>query len=575
MKPKKRNIMKAKTKRQIGHSLNLFMASVTAATSFTAEPGRWAGMDLKDLGSVSTELSSNALDKGLMVSTPVAYDTGYDLNKLQDRNEVDYEMQRDDPYLSVWNFADNLSSKTVDDWMIDHYEARRGNERCFLATIDSSTDLAKKYVTKDLRHSPGLKVIRPAGTIDERNTTILTNLPYAENLLKLQRSENELRTNLDKDFALAVCRDVEKSRKLTPEQRALLTNYFELESAPQHLGQHHDRDELPEPSEGWYDTCTTCRACHHGAHRKHTYTGDCSRAPTTDAPPDAKVPIKKEPKEEPKTSTSDQPFFLDPQPGRRRPVLMPVKKEIKEEPKEPKGLNVDPNKVSVPNLHIPPAERAAISHLHRMFAHPSNDQLGKMLERGGAPDDLLSMVKKFFCPVCDKMKKPQAHRKAAVPKASRPNQGVAMDVMFLYDNRTKVDNWDPTATQKHRECAIQNYLDIASTFHRAGTKLLSEGQSWNSRDTRDAFDQIWTTPFGVPDFVLTDAGPENVGPEWREYCQYYGIFQAMTAAEAPWEAGLIERHGGALKFMIVRMMNDSSWEFTRIVRACVIAKTRS
>ena len=166
-----------------------------------------------------------------------------------------------------------------------------------------------------------------------------------------------------------------------------------------------------------------------------------------------------------------------------------------------------------------------------MFAHCSNDQLEKLLVRGGCKNErLLKFVRQFRCQACDRMSRPKSHRKVAIPKATRPNQGVAIDAMFLYDNRELVEG---IRFEKQRNYAVQNYLDLAATFHQAGSKETPEGTSWNCSDTRNAFDEIWVTPYGPPEFVLMDGGPENVGPEFREYCQYYGIQQNFIAAEAP------------------------------------------
>ena len=78
--------------------------------------------------------------------------------------------------------------------------------------------------------------------------------------------------------------------------------------------------------------------------------------------------------------------------------------------------------------------------------------------------------------------------------------------MFLYDDRNRVDGLTEQQCAKDRHYAVQNYVDIASTFHQAGSKLLMEGSSWNCQDTRDSFDQVWITPYGPPEFCLMDDG---------------------------------------------------------------------
>ena len=93
--------MKSKVKKHLSTSVKMLLGSVAVANSIVVEPNRFAGVDFKGVLSASGNLSGQSLDRGLLVSTPVHPDTGYDLTLQEDRDEVDYEMKRDDPFLSV------------------------------------------------------------------------------------------------------------------------------------------------------------------------------------------------------------------------------------------------------------------------------------------------------------------------------------------------------------------------------------------------------------------------------------------------------------------------------------------
>ncbi len=91
----------------------------------------------------------------------------------------------------------------------------------------------------------------------------------------------------------------------------------------------------------------------------------------------------------------------------------------------------------VPNQEVPSRWRSAIRHCHQMFGHPSNESLARVFQRSGAPPRLVEAVLSWCCPDCVIRSKPKAQRVATIPHARRPNEGVAVDAMFLTDRRRK------------------------------------------------------------------------------------------------------------------------------------------
>ena len=110
------HVMKTKVRKQLSTSVKMLLGSIAVANSIVCGPNRFAGVDFKEVLSTTGNLSGQALDRGLMVSIPVHPDTGYNLTMQEDRDEVEYEMMRDDPFLSVVNFegADEHSAYVLD-----------------------------------------------------------------------------------------------------------------------------------------------------------------------------------------------------------------------------------------------------------------------------------------------------------------------------------------------------------------------------------------------------------------------------------------------------------------------------
>ena len=82
----------------------------------------------------------------------------------------------------------------------------------------------------------------------------------------------------------------------------------------------------------------------------------------------------------------------------------------------------------------------------------------------------------------------------------------------------------------------------------------------------------WIRYFGAPHFIVCDAGHENTGPEFRAACEFHNIHVHVIAGQAPWQNAVAERHGGTLKRMIYKCMQETTEPIKAIVVACTCAK---
>lgn len=201
-------------------------------------------------------------------------------------------------------------------------------------------------------------------------------------------------------------------------------------------------------------TSESCPACN-GAHRKHTLKPGCKKYRYGEETEKEKENVCQGP------------------PGRRAPILG-WKREAKvggeeagqDDQRIPPGqeTKILDEAVQPPNKEMSPSWRTAIRHLHHMFGHPSNDTLARVFQRGKAPLKMVQAVLGWECPECDIRSKTKAVRVATVPRASQPNEGVAIDAMYITDHRTSVDSGRPRV----EKWAMYNYVCVASTYHQCG-----------------------------------------------------------------------------------------------------------
>ena len=88
----------------------------------------------------------------------------------------------------------------------------------------------------------------------------------------------------------------------------------------------------------------------------------------------------------------------------------------------------------------------------------------------------------------------------------------------------------------------------------------------------------WITPFGWPDLVISDQGPEFVGHEFNETLGEHGVLDHKIDAQSPWQNGRTERAGAEVKEMVEKIVRDKAVtnleELDYIVASAVSARNR-
>ena len=216
-----------------------------------------------------------------------------------------------------------------------------------------------------------------------------------------------------------------------------------------------------------------------------------------------------------------------------------------EEEQEPQDEEANWSEQAIPAKHrqdilakVPRAVRRAVRQAHKGLGHPSQATFRRMLKLGGATQMAQLYARFWQCPVCAESAPPRQMLRAT-PEL-RPygfNVVVVVDIKYLKD----ADNTQLIAlsmvdagTAWHVVALLRN----RSAKHVA-KKLLSE----------------WFKHYGAPDTLILDQGGEFEGI-FIALLEQYGIDSKTTAANAGWQHGIAERHGGLLGTLWAKMVHE-------------------
>ena len=171
---------------------------------------------------------------------------------------------------------------------------------------------------------------------------------------------------------------------------------------------------------------------------------------------------------------------------------------------------------------------ARLHLIHRRLGHPTNEALVRMLEVGGANQDLLKLASTLKCPTCELSappKKPLPARPEARPICF--NSVIHVDLKYQHDFKKEI-------------YVALSIVDGATSFHCA--KLL---RTRDPAHVAKKFLNAWIAVFGIPTTVLLDQGGE-FETEFIAVLESHSIASRVTGSYAAWQNGLAERHGALL-----------------------------
>ncbi|CAE7368424.1 RE2, partial [Symbiodinium sp. KB8] len=169
-----------------------------------------------------------------------------------------------------------------------------------------------------------------------------------------------------------------------------------------------------------------------------------------------------------------------------------------------------------------------IDIVHRRLGHPPNETLVRMLQLGGASEDMIEMARHFDCPVCrlgSQPKRPFAAK--ADSRAVSFGLAVHLDLKFEHDF-------------KGETFVCLSMVDEATTYHAA--RLL---RNRTPEHVARKFVNGWVGIYGVPQRVTLDQGGE-FEEAFVGVLEAHSIHSRVAGSHSPWQNGYAERHGALL-----------------------------
>ena len=184
---------------------------------------------------------------------------------------------------------------------------------------------------------------------------------------------------------------------------------------------------------------------------------------------------------------------------------------------------------------------ASLRKLHANLGHPNNSALVRVLKNGGANQQALDLARDFTCPVCETQKKPSPAHPAQTHRVTEFNKRVGLDVKYL-------PGWLP-----NQKFPALNVVDYASSFQMV---IPLPEKRETAESLRRAFQERWVSWAGQPAELVLDPAQTNLSDAFTVPQELAGSIVHSTAAEAHWQLGKVEVHGGWFARVLAKVLED-------------------
>ena len=192
-----------------------------------------------------------------------------------------------------------------------------------------------------------------------------------------------------------------------------------------------------------------------------------------------------------------------------------------------------------------PAEKEKVlrnlKHIHSVTGHCSNKHLVDALKTKGVTKEIIDMAKGFQCPICEKMKKPDARLPASLEFIPKKWQVVQTDVA----------DWHHPETNQVYKFVL--FID-EGTRYRTGQLLPGKGAPFS--DLKKAFLTHWVQHHGKPEILRYDPCGAWRSKAAEQYLSTEGIEPGEIPAEAHWRIGLVEVSIRILKDVLTALTKE-------------------
>ena len=188
---------------------------------------------------------------------------------------------------------------------------------------------------------------------------------------------------------------------------------------------------------------------------------------------------------------------------------------------------------------IPDTVKHEVRRAHHQLGHLGRDALLRLARNAGKSPDHLFYIKHWQCPVCLRRAAP-----APVVQASGRDRPQEFNMLVGVDLKEVQD----AEGERH---TFLNILDVAtrySVFVRVSNK--------SSAGVAKKFMKHWVGWAGAPTQIVHDQGGEFF-KDFAAQMRRLGLNPRVTPTEAPWQNGMVERHGGVLGEILSVMVEQA------------------
>lgn len=184
--------------------------------------------------------------------------------------------------------------------------------------------------------------------------------------------------------------------------------------------------------------------------------------------------------------------------------------------------------------------KGILMKLHRNLGHPPNADLIRVLKHGQASPAVIELAKELTCPFCESRSKPKTPMPARTDHVVGFNKQVGVDVKHLR-------GW-----KVNQKVKSLNIVCHASGFQR----VIPFFEVETSQLLRKLFDDHWIAWAGVPEELLLDPAQTNMADPMTGRAEDQGTLVRHIAAEAHWQLGKTENHGGWFNRILEKIIDQ-------------------
>ena len=183
-----------------------------------------------------------------------------------------------------------------------------------------------------------------------------------------------------------------------------------------------------------------------------------------------------------------------------------------------------------------------VKRLHCNLGHPPNSDLVRILRQGQASDQAIEIARGLECAICQNHVKPKTPLPARTDRVAGFNQQIGIDVKHLR-------GW-----KMNQKVKALNIVCHASGFQR----MIPFFEPETSRLLRQLLDDNWIAWAGVPQEILLDPAQTNLADPMTGTAEDQGCTVRPIAAEAHWQLGKTENHGGWFDRILQKVIEQHS-----------------